>query len=419
MLSRCSLAGEFRHLCSVGSLVDLLLAGEAEGRFQMNPTKKANWVDGFGKSFRQDFLQPPVRLSFRPEDQVNSGSWTFSQPLQYLYSLLRRMILQNLLHHDGVKKSFLKRRKDLAKIPHDKFGKGVSRGRCRPGSEARQEVDSSDGRAFLSQGEGHFPFSTSGVQKTARGKRGHPGEEKLSDLPTTKDEVFFPIGFGTLCFDAVPDLPGQPAVDSSQVFSPTAAHVSTQTRPGSALSASGRKDLKQSLRQLYSPFLFRVRFAASLALFVVASAACGIEGSSLQSQPIAFNHAPHSEKEGSCLVCHSGAEKGARAGLPPLELCVACHYAIIPDHPEVKKVLDHFERQQPILWRKVNVMPATSMVHFKHKPHFRAGIDCSRCHGDVASMAVAEQVINLADMGLCLDCHRETGASIDCLTCHH
>ena len=64
-------------------------------------------------------------------------------------------------------------------------------------------------------------------------------------------------------------------------------------------------------------------------------------------------------------------------------------------------------------------MPASGGVRFKHGPHTRAGVSCEACHGDVASMTIAQPVMDLANMGFCLDCHYEMGASVDCLTCHH
>ncbi len=76
------------------------------------------------------------------------------------------------------------------------------------------------------------------------------------------------------------------------------------------------------------------------------------------------------------------------------------------------------ENRAPILWAKVNVIPDTAMVHFNHGAHARAGIECLTCHGDVASMTVAAPVRNVADMGWCVECHRENDASDDCLACH-
>jgi hypothetical protein len=59
------------------------------------------------------------------------------------------------------------------------------------------------------------------------------------------------------------------------------------------------------------------------------------------------------------------------------------------------------------------------MVHFDHSAHLRAEIECQTCHGDVGQMTLAHQVRDTADMGWCLECHRERQASTDCVTCHH
>jgi hypothetical protein len=137
-------------------------------------------------------------------------------------------------------------------------------------------------------------------------------------------------------------------------------------------------------------------------------------------QPIAFNHQLHSENDITCTRCHQGAETQAEAGLPPLSSCAVCHRRrAVPDHPEVVKFMTLLDNDEPLLWRKVHVLPASAMVHFKHSPHVRAGVECATCHGDVSQMTVARRVVDVADMGWCLSCHRERGASVDCLTCHH
>ena len=78
-----------------------------------------------------------------------------------------------------------------------------------------------------------------------------------------------------------------------------------------------------------------------------------------------------------------------------------------------------WEDQQPLLWRRINRLPESSMVHFHHAAHARAEVGCETCHGDLASMTVAEPTRNVADMGWCIECHRQRGASDDCLTCHY
>jgi hypothetical protein len=158
---------------------------------------------------------------------------------------------------------------------------------------------------------------------------------------------------------------------------------------------------------------------AGRALGLVVVAACS-EVSPPPPQPIAFNHRAHAENEIECTRCHQGVESQAKAGLPPISACAVCHRRRdIPDHPEVLKFMGALEAGDTIRWRKVNVMPEGSMVHFKHNPHIRAGVDCATCHGDVAQMALAQEVIETADMGWCVGCHRDNGASVDCLTCHH
>lgn len=160
------------------------------------------------------------------------------------------------------------------------------------------------------------------------------------------------------------------------------------------------------------------RVALTVLLMVSGLAACGPDAEP-PAQPIAFDHSKHAANRIDCLQCHLGANKTARAGLPPLDTCASCHFGTIPDHPEVQKVLAHFDDKEPIRWVKVNVIPDSAMVHFQHKPHHDAGIECATCHGDVATMTVARPAVDLADMGFCLDCHRQRDASTDCLTCHH
>lgn len=136
-------------------------------------------------------------------------------------------------------------------------------------------------------------------------------------------------------------------------------------------------------------------------------------------QPIAFSHRAHAQAEVPCSQCHRGAYEGKRAGLAPLQACALCHRREIPDHPEVAKVLAAWQERQTIAWRRVYWLPETSMVQFNHRAHVRAEIECQTCHGPVEEMTVVEPVVNIADMGWCLECHRQRGANDDCLACHY
>ena len=135
------------------------------------------------------------------------------------------------------------------------------------------------------------------------------------------------------------------------------------------------------------------------------------------AQPIAFSHARHVVRAGiDCQFCHAYARRGPVAGIPSVERCAGCHRTILTERPEIERVLGYWERQEPIPWVRVHDLP--DYVRFSHKAHVRAGVDCSMCHGDVASMTIARQAESLS-MGWCVDCHTEREASRDCVICHY
>ena len=151
-----------------------------------------------------------------------------------------------------------------------------------------------------------------------------------------------------------------------------------------------------------------------------------------KDQPVAFPHKTHVQTLGmDCQYCHSGARKGIHAGVPSTQLCMGCHEVVSKDgRPELDKVAASWTENQPIAWNKVHDAP--DFVHFNHKPHVRAGVECSECHGQVEEMGVAQRVSSL-QMGWCLDCHAQhesidknygVNAELrraelkDCYTCH-
>ncbi len=133
-------------------------------------------------------------------------------------------------------------------------------------------------------------------------------------------------------------------------------------------------------------------------------------------QPISFSHRLHAtDKQISCVFCHSGALRSSRAGVPPLETCMLCHSKIIVHHPEIEKLREHYEKGLPVMWERVNTIP--DFVYFNHEMHVRKGFDCGKCHGDVAQMDRVVEVYTL-NMGFCVQCHRDQQASHDCFMCH-
>ena len=170
-------------------------------------------------------------------------------------------------------------------------------------------------------------------------------------------------------------------------------------------------------------------------------------------QPIEFSHQLHAgEMEINCQYCHFGAEDSRHAGIPPATVCMNCHQFVnntfnetrladqerrlpVPS-TEIEKIYAYLGRNmdgtksgqtKPIEWVKVHNVP--DFVYFSHKPHVNAGVDCAKCHGDVATMTRVKHVNDLS-MGWCLDCHRQdheplqqtTGGTAqlqDCAACHY
>jgi hypothetical protein len=170
-------------------------------------------------------------------------------------------------------------------------------------------------------------------------------------------------------------------------------------------------------------FSWRVRVGAILAVFsllMILAAAWGYYIYYPQQlgpdQPIHFSHRVHvTDKHLSCVFCHTGAIDSAHAGIPPLQTCMLCHQKIIIEYPQIQILRAHYEQQVPVAWEKVNDLP--DFVYFNHQVHLRRSIDCGKCHGDIAVMDRVK-LVHPFQMGFCVTCHKENGASHDCYTCH-
>lgn len=135
------------------------------------------------------------------------------------------------------------------------------------------------------------------------------------------------------------------------------------------------------------------------------------------AQPIPFSHKIHAgDNKIACLYCHTGADKGRHAQVPPMNVCMNCHSVVKADSPWIQKLKSQYEKGEPLEWIKVHDQP--DFVFFNHRPHIAKGVACESCHGDVKNMDKVQQVESL-NMGYCLDCHRAKGAPTDCYTCHN
>ncbi len=153
-------------------------------------------------------------------------------------------------------------------------------------------------------------------------------------------------------------------------------------------------------------------------------------------QPIPYSHAHHSgEYEIPCLYCHTGTDRSRAAGMPSVELCMGCHAHFPKEYDELEGIRilkQHWEESRPIEWAQIHRMP--EHVKFRHNRHVAAGVDCNACHGSASEPVEWAQKLYLVpdtkwwfyglptrklEMGWCIKCHRQNGASQDCLTCHY
>ncbi|MCH7741618.1 MAG: cytochrome c3 family protein [Proteobacteria bacterium] len=137
-------------------------------------------------------------------------------------------------------------------------------------------------------------------------------------------------------------------------------------------------------------------------------------------QPIAFSHRVHAgEYEIPCMYCHTQARRSISAGVPSVSKCVGCHNEVATEKPQIRKLMNYWQNQEPIPWIKVHDLP--DFVHFTHKRHVLAGIECQTCHGPVETMdTIRLTSVAPMEMGLCLNCHKqhEVENGLDCWTCH-
>jgi hypothetical protein len=141
-------------------------------------------------------------------------------------------------------------------------------------------------------------------------------------------------------------------------------------------------------------------------------------------QPIQFPHQLHVGLGIQCLYCHPGALRGPSPGLPTETKCWGCHQQIPVNGTELTKLEQYVKNDRPIPWVPVALVP--DFVHFVHRPHIAAGLNCETCHGDMSKVTVARNPQTM-NMGWCLNCHRQTSQGnpalltklTDCGTCHY
>jgi hypothetical protein len=149
-------------------------------------------------------------------------------------------------------------------------------------------------------------------------------------------------------------------------------------------------------------------------------------------QPIQFSHKHHAGLyQIDCQYCHTGTDRSPSAGVPSVELCMGCHSQFPATYDElegIQTLKQHWQEKKPVEWVQIHRLP--EYVQFQHRAHVQRGFDCSVCHGDVREMDVVHKKdetvwwpwllpTKTLEMGWCIDCHRQNGATQDCYACHY
>ena len=134
-------------------------------------------------------------------------------------------------------------------------------------------------------------------------------------------------------------------------------------------------------------------------------------------QPVTFSHRVHVSQGLACTGCHSGAESGDRATLPPTATCMTCHTSVRSDSTEIQKLAGFHAKKEDVPWRRVYRLP--DYVVFSHTVHVSSnkGITCETCHGNVRELTQMQKLKDTS-MAACIACHTEKAAPTRCDSCH-
>lgn len=132
-------------------------------------------------------------------------------------------------------------------------------------------------------------------------------------------------------------------------------------------------------------------------------------------QPIPYSHKTHVALGLKCRECHAMPEPGEMMTIPAPKKCMSCHASVKADSPAIQKLAGFAASGRQIPWVRVYQIPG--FVFFSHKAHLNAGADCQKCHGPVQERERLARETDIS-MGGCMNCHRETKASLSCTYCH-
>lgn len=365
---------------------------------KVNRAHEHHRVEARSQNFRKHGADESAPAPGLPEYEVDAGGAAVGEPADRVESLGRSVILENFLKDDVVEG--VGRGQQVSEVGHRVGRSAIAHSIASPHESMSNQIHGRNPGARASQAPRKQSTAAAGVQHAPALDGTESFEQGGIRVATPQNGVLFPVGSRGLAFDTTPDVTGLSCVDVAEASGEILAHDAR--REGTWMERTRRT------------------FAgAAFAVLAVLLAGCADGPPPTPEQPFAFSHQAHAADDIECTRCHVGVETQNQAGLPPMATCAGCHRRQAADHPVVMAFMEQYAAGEPVVWQKVNTIPESAMVHFKHAPHVQANVDCATCHGDVEQMTVAEAPLQVADMGWCVDCHREQEASIDCLTCHH
>ncbi|MFP5212917.1 MAG: menaquinone reductase multiheme cytochrome c subunit QrcA [Acidobacteriota bacterium] len=145
---------------------------------------------------------------------------------------------------------------------------------------------------------------------------------------------------------------------------------------------------------------------------------------SQKAQPINFSHAAHQDTE--CENCHAFRADGSYTGIPKIENCKECHESQQGSSEDERILVEEYiAKDKEVPWKVYAWQPDN--VYFSHAPHKAKGVECVKCHRDVAKeektpMFMENKITGYSKstmkMYVCEDCHALQNGNNNCEVCH-
>ncbi len=133
-------------------------------------------------------------------------------------------------------------------------------------------------------------------------------------------------------------------------------------------------------------------------------------------QPLPFSHKTHLASGMTCTICHINPDPGTAMTFPVTATCMSCHLVIANNKPAIIRLHEYSDSDEKIPW--IRVYQITAGVNWSHRVHLDAGMQCEACHGDLSQTEGVAKTKAIEAMAVCISCHQEHQAPVECVSCH-